>query len=175
LPLGVVARSAVRQPVRYIIIVDIQSAVASPGSILPHVIEADVGDNTVNPAGERALETETAELLVDLEKYLLVDILRVARRSGEPKSEPQNCLIIDLHQLFKSRLVPALRLANQKAISATVCAFHHYLEVSVIRSQPHIRKLRGRHFIHCVSKKVVWNKSALRKFCTMQMNDREKK
>ena len=60
---------------------------------LPHVpftkmVEAEIGDDPVDPGVERTFETKAAEIFVRLQKGVLVNILGVGFRSGEVKSEP---------------------------------------------------------------------------------------
>jgi hypothetical protein len=42
------------------------------------VIQADVGDDALYPGGDGALEPEAVQLLLDLQKYLLIDVLAIA-------------------------------------------------------------------------------------------------
>jgi len=74
--------------VQQVVVGDFDCVNLFAGSIPPQVIQADVGDNTVDPGTEGALETEAVQLLVNLQKCLLMDVLSVACRPGEPQSKP---------------------------------------------------------------------------------------
>ena len=77
------------------------------------MIQADVRDDAVYPGEDRALEPEAVQLLVDLQKYLLVDVLGIALRSGDSKRKPENGFVVRVHQFRKRSILSSLRLANQ--------------------------------------------------------------
>ena len=80
------------------------------------MVEAEIGDDAVQPGVEGAFKAEAAEIAVGLEKGFLIDILGVGFRGGQPQRQPQYRLIVLAHQFFEGHAVAALGLANQDVI-----------------------------------------------------------
>ena len=65
------------------------------------MVEAQVGRDAVDPGVERALKAEVLQIPVSFEKGLLMDILRVLLRAGEPECQPQNRAVVLADQCVK--------------------------------------------------------------------------
>src|SRR6266481_4398839 len=89
------------------------------------MVEAEIGDDAVNPGVERTLETETAQIFVSLEECILMNILGVGFRSGEVKSQAQNRLIVMTDQDLEGRAVSLLRLPDQSRVVNAVALCCH--------------------------------------------------
>src|SRR6267142_2505861 len=83
---------------------------------LAQMVEAEVGNDPVNPGVERTLETETPEVFVGLEEGILMNVLGVGFRSGEVESEAQDRLIVMTDEDLESRAVAPLRLSDQSGV-----------------------------------------------------------
>ena len=99
------------------------------------MIQAEIGDDAVDPRVEGTLETEAAQIFVGLEEGLLINVLGVRFRSRQVQRQPQNRLIVMTHQHFEGRAVALLRLPDQARVVNAVA----------LRCQgaPHIRIRRG--------------------------------
>src|SRR5882762_9853645 len=84
------------------------------------MIEAEVGDDPVDPRVEGTFKTEAAQILVSLEEGLLIDVLGVRLRSRQMQRQPQNRLIVMTHQDLEGSAVSLLRLADQTRVVNTV-------------------------------------------------------
>src|SRR5258705_2028656 len=89
------------------------------------MVEAEVGDNPVNPGIERTLKTKARQVLVGFKEGILMDVLRVRFRTGEVKSQAQDRLIVVTHENLESRAVPPLRLPDQSRVVNAVALCCH--------------------------------------------------
>src|SRR5205814_5057857 len=89
------------------------------------MVEAEVGDDAVNPCVERTLETETAQIFVSLEECILMNILGIGFRSGEVKGQAQNRLIVMTDQDLERCTVAPLRLSDQSGVVNAVALCCH--------------------------------------------------
>ncbi len=80
------------------------------------MIEAEIGNDAVDPGIEGTLKTETAQILVGLEEGLLINVLSVRLRSRQVQRQPQHRLIVMTHQDLEGRAVSLLRLADQTRV-----------------------------------------------------------
>ena len=80
------------------------------------MIEAEIGDDAVDPGVEGTLKAETAQILVGLEEGLLINVLGVGLRSGQVQRQPQHRLIVMTHQDLEGRAVALLRLPDQTRV-----------------------------------------------------------
>src|ERR1700690_127363 len=93
------------------------------------MIKAEVGNDAVDPRIKGTLKAKAAEVLVGLEKSLLIDVLRVGFRSGQVQRQPQHRLIVVTHEHLEGGAVSLLRLSNQTGVVNAValrcqCAPH---------------------------------------------------
>src|SRR5216684_4216288 len=77
------------------------------------VIQADVGDDAVEPGIEAALEAETVEIAVDLEEGLLVDVPGVLGALHQVQRQAQDVPVEAAHQFLESRTAARLRFRDQ--------------------------------------------------------------
>ena len=77
------------------------------------LVQAQIGDDPVNPGIKRALEAEVADIPVGLEEGLLVNILGIVLRTGQVQGQPQHLVFILAHQGVEGRAGTGLRLADQ--------------------------------------------------------------
>jgi hypothetical protein len=80
------------------------------------MIEAQIGYDPVNPGVKGTLEAKAADVLVGLQKRVLVDVLSVLLSSGEMEGEPQYGLIVMTYEFLEGGAVSALRLADQHRV-----------------------------------------------------------
>src|SRR3984893_5870081 len=84
------------------------------------MIEAEIGDDPVDPGIERTFKTEAAQILVGLEEGLLINVLGVRLRSRQVQRQTQDRLIVMTHQDLEGSAVSLLRLADQTRVVNTV-------------------------------------------------------
>jgi hypothetical protein len=89
------------------------------------VIEAEIGDDPVNPGIERTLETETPQVFIGLEEGILMNVLGVRFRSGKVESQAQNRLIVVTDEDLEGRAVSLLRLTDQSRVVNAVALCCH--------------------------------------------------
>src|SRR6266550_2614844 len=77
------------------------------------MVQADVGDDAVEPGVEAALEAETVKIAVDLEECFLVDVPGVFGALHEIQSQAQDVPVEAAHQFLESRTTARLRFRNQ--------------------------------------------------------------
>ena len=80
------------------------------------MVEAKVGDDAVDPGIERALKTEAAQVLVGLQKGVLINVLCVGFRTGEAEREPQNTLVVVADEFFERGAIATLSLSDQSVV-----------------------------------------------------------
>src|SRR5258707_107176 len=86
------------------------------------MIEAEVGDDPVDPGVEGTFKTEAAQILVGLEEGFLINGLGIGLRSRQMQRQPQNRLIVMTHQYLEGSAVSLLRLADQTRVVNAVGA-----------------------------------------------------
>jgi hypothetical protein len=126
--LGVVGGSVVSNLVQQVVFLSLDAhcycvplfAVSS----LSQVIQTRISGDASYPCRERTLESKAIQLLVDLQKYFLVNVLRFTLRAGDPKSELKDGFVVGANQLRKCGMVAALRFTNQGTIVNTTCSLH---------------------------------------------------
>jgi len=79
------------------------------------MVEAEVGDQAVDPGLEGALVPEAPQGPVDSEERLLVDITRLLLRPHDPQGQPQDVAVVPADQLLESGDVAPLGLADEPA------------------------------------------------------------
>ena len=84
-----------------------------PNLTATEVVEADIGNNPIQPGVERTIEPESVEVPVDLQKSLLVDIARFIRRPQKVHGDAEDTLVVGPHQTLESILVALLGRADQ--------------------------------------------------------------
>jgi len=77
------------------------------------VVQANVGDDAVEPGVKAALEAETVEIAVDLEECFLVDVAGVLGALHEIQRQAQNVPVEAAHQFLESSTTARLRFRNQ--------------------------------------------------------------
>ena len=77
------------------------------------LVEAEVGDDPVQPGVEGALKPEVAEVAVRFEERLLVDVLRILLVAEHVQRESENGLIVAADERVEGRAVAALRFADE--------------------------------------------------------------
>src|SRR5579883_762431 len=91
-------------------------AVFAAGLAFTQMVQAEIGNDSVDPGIERTFKAKTPQVSISLQKGFLVDVLGILFRTCEVQSQPENRLIVLAHQLLKRRARAALRLANQLAV-----------------------------------------------------------
>src|SRR5208282_785638 len=80
------------------------------------MVEAEIGDDPVDPGVEGALEAEAAQILVGLEEGLLINVLGVRLGSRQVQRQPQHRLIVMAYQNLEGCAVSLLRLPDQTRV-----------------------------------------------------------
>ena len=80
------------------------------------MIEAEIGDDAVNPGVERRLKTKAIKVLVGPEKCFLIDVLSILLGTGEMQRQTQHSLVVISHQLFERGSIPVLRANDEFTI-----------------------------------------------------------
>src|SRR5215470_16035714 len=80
------------------------------------VVQADVGDDAVEPGVEAALEAETMKIAVNLEKSFLINVAGIFRAFHQVQGEAQNIAIETADQFLKSGPVASLRFRHQSSL-----------------------------------------------------------
>src|SRR5512146_136044 len=93
---------------------------------LAEMIEAEVGDDPVDPGVERTLEAEAAEVSIRLEERVLVDVARVLLGTGQMQGQSENRVVILTDEFFEGTSVTALRSADQLGIVDAAWALPHH-------------------------------------------------
>lgn len=66
-------------------------------SSFSQIIKTRIGGDSRYPCGKCAIESEAIQLLVNLYKHLLINVLSFALRPGDPKSNPKNRFIMGVY------------------------------------------------------------------------------
>ena len=77
------------------------------------MIEAEIGDDAVNPGIKRTLEAKTADVLVRLQERFLINVLGFRVRAGKMHSQPEHCLVVVSYQFLEGSAIAPLRLADE--------------------------------------------------------------
>jgi len=77
------------------------------------VVEANVGDNAVEPGVKAAFEAEAVKVAVDLKESLLIDVAGVFGPLHEVQGEAQNVAVETANEFLESATVTRLRLRHQ--------------------------------------------------------------
>ena len=83
---------------------------------LAQVIQAEIGDDAIDPGVERALEAEARQIDVGAKKGFLIDVLTIFLRAGEMDRQAQHGAIILPHQFFEGGGVALLGFADQRGV-----------------------------------------------------------
>src|SRR5579872_842853 len=102
-----------------------------PRLAFAQVVEAQIGNDPVNPGIERAFKTKVTDMPVSFEEGFLIDVLRVGFRAGEVKRKAQDRLIILPDKRLKRTPVTALRGTNQIAVIQSALSLTHYCSRSL--------------------------------------------
>src|SRR5438477_9066791 len=91
--------------------------------LLPQVIEAEIGDDAVNPGIKRTLEAKTADVLVRLQERFLINVLGFRVRAGKMHSQPEHCLVVVPYNSSKAARLPrcASRMSKLSSIRPRPC------------------------------------------------------
>src|SRR5437762_14897 len=87
--------------------------VFAPRLPAPELIQAQIGDNAINPRIERALEAEITDVAVGFQESFLVDILGVVLAAGQVQRQAKHLLLILLDQGVECHARPGLRFADK--------------------------------------------------------------
>ena len=92
----------------------------------PQVIEAQVGNDAVDPGIEGTFEAEICQVAIGLEEGFLVDVLGILLRPCQAERKPQNWLVVLAHQGFEGGPRAFLRFADQLGLGGpTPCFASH--------------------------------------------------
>ena len=83
------------------------------GFFAAELVETEVGDDAVDPGIERALEAEVADVAVGFEEGFLVDIFRIAFRTGEMEGEAEDLVLVLADEGVKGYAGAGLRFADE--------------------------------------------------------------
>src|SRR5215471_3530188 len=126
---GIGARACVRHLFEKVVLlarrIGCDRSVLLANTLLAQMVEAEVSNDPVDPGVEGTLEAETAQILVGLQKGLLIDILGVGFRSCEVKSQAQDGLIVVPHKHLESSAIATLSFADQTGVVDAVSLCCH--------------------------------------------------
>src|SRR4051812_49330552 len=120
-------------------------------TLFAKVVEAKISDDAVDPGVERALKAKAAQVLVGLQKGVLVNVLCVGFGTGEAEREPQNTLVVVADEFFERGAIATLRLSDQSVVVHATKSlgegFSRYCRVScaTARGHPNTQYGFGRH------------------------------
>lgn len=78
------------------------------------VVQADVGDDPVEPGGKTAIEAERVEIAEDAEKCFLVDVFGLFGRPEQVHGDPEDVLIVGLDESGEGVLIALLRGTDER-------------------------------------------------------------
>jgi hypothetical protein len=96
--------------------VDRNRGIFLAGLALPQMVQAEIGNNPVNPGVEGAFKAKVANVAIRFEKSFLVDVLGVGLGASQVQRETKHSLVVLSNQAFKRNPVAALGSANKIAI-----------------------------------------------------------
>ena len=115
-----------------------------PDFSFAQLVEAEVGDDTVQPGGETAIEAELGQVAIDAEKGLLIDIAGVFFGAQQIVGHAQNLMVVRPHKFVKRARIAALCGANQVGLGGTFrCGLHAYI-VNKTNSRFHHKTIDAR-------------------------------
>ena len=77
------------------------------------MVETEICHDPVEPSAKAAVESKIMQVAEDAEERLLVNIERVLLTAQQVARQPQDSLVIRLHQRFECGLISILGRANQ--------------------------------------------------------------
>ncbi len=77
------------------------------------VVQADVGDDAVEPGVKAAFKAETVQIPVNLEERFLIDVAGVLGPLHEIEGQAQDIAVIPANQFLESGAVSRLRFRHQ--------------------------------------------------------------
>src|ERR1700720_1568558 len=80
------------------------------------VIEANVGNDSIDPGEEGAFEAEAVQIAVDLQEGLLIDVPRVFGAAQPVGREPQDLPVVALHEQVESGAVAGLGALDKRPV-----------------------------------------------------------
>src|ERR1700676_31309 len=86
------------------------------GAGLPatQLVQANVGDDAVQPGIKAALETEPVEIAVNLQEGFLINVSGVLWPLHQVQRQPQDVAVVAAHQFLKRSAATRLRLCHQR-------------------------------------------------------------
>ena len=108
----------IEQVVLFPLLVDGDGSVLFADLLLAQVVEAEIGDDAVNPRVEGALKAKIANALVRLQERVLDDVLGIFAVLRDVLRDPKDVPVVAADQLFKSRVVTFLRRPYQRQLFA---------------------------------------------------------
>ncbi len=96
--------------------VGLWSLILRPRLAPPQMIEANVGDNSVEPGIKAAFEAKAVKIAVNLEECLLINVPRVFRALHQVQRQPQHIPVEAVHKLLESRTVAGLSFRHEGAL-----------------------------------------------------------
>src|SRR5947209_3554149 len=97
------------------------------------MIEAEIGDNAVDPRIKRALESKPRQFDISAQESFLVNILTILRRTGEANRHAENRSVILMNKLLEGCGIALLRSPNQLRVvntSKAVFAWEHMVQTA---------------------------------------------
>ncbi len=93
--------------------IQLRRLVFGPRLAAPQVVQANVGDDTVQPGIKAALEAETVEIAVNLEEGFLINVPSILGAFHEIERQAQHVAVMAAHQFLESRAAARLCFRNQ--------------------------------------------------------------
>src|ERR1700733_11836218 len=76
------------------------------GTVLAQMIQAEIGNNAIDPGVKGAFEAEAAQIHVGAQESFLVDVLTILGGAGQMGGQTQNRAVVLLYQLLESVRIP---------------------------------------------------------------------
>src|SRR6266404_6909870 len=80
------------------------------------MIQANIGDDAVQPRVEAALEAEAMQVAINLQERFLVNVARVLRTLHQIQRQSQHVPVIPAHQFLERSAVSGLRFRDYAAL-----------------------------------------------------------
>ena len=95
---------------------DDRSLVFGMAATSAQMVEADVGDNAVDPGVKGAIKTEARQVAINLDEGFLVDILGVFGAAQNIEREAQDLAVVALDENFEGGAVACLGALDEDAV-----------------------------------------------------------
>src|SRR6266852_7221326 len=82
----------------------------------PQMVQANIGDDAIQPGVKAAFKAETMEIAVDLQESFLINVARVLGTLHQIQRQPQHVAVIAAHQFLESSAASGLRFRDYAAL-----------------------------------------------------------